>query len=118
MEVDKDGLRLWARPSEELGAVKVFISLIYYGMFYSNVNHYVPKLTWNPQHFYSIFFGLIQLNITQISQKHKQEDTIARFSYLYSTFLSLTQWRNMQLYCNITSLHIFIQFTSINFAIW
>ena len=26
LEFDKDGLRLWARPSEELGAIEVFIS--------------------------------------------------------------------------------------------
>ena len=28
LEFDKDGLRLWARPSEELGAIEVFISFI------------------------------------------------------------------------------------------
>ena len=29
LEFDKDGLRLWALPSEELGAIKVFISFIH-----------------------------------------------------------------------------------------
>ena len=29
LEFDKDELRLWARPSEELGAIEVFISFIH-----------------------------------------------------------------------------------------
>ena len=34
---DKDGLRLWARPSEKLGAIEVFISFIYFiGIFVNN----------------------------------------------------------------------------------
>ena len=36
MEFDKDGLRLWARPSEELGAIEVFISFINY----ATLTHY------------------------------------------------------------------------------